>query len=351
MSIFIFNSTIIKSRFIETIQISDFSAYKFQQYQQIFQMVKNHANDLKNRFLRFVNHVTKDTETWKNNDRRTMNVWLTENYFFVNDVLKKIRTIVFKTKMILTIIRRNMKDQTYQYIQNRSLNVIKHEISLTEKRKFNWCFRQIIDIMNEKLTERPIEVPVKKKIFNIAWKKLARKIIDEINDRFIKFGRININVSKIQIVKNSFVDLSADFFVRIQSFSISTSSFHEQTHSKKYTISFFFVIFSNLRFFSFQVIFRLLRNFFSWIFVSRHLKFHQKCRFQDNFESRLFQLRNSKFQNNFKFRSPRSRPENLEKILNKQFSPSIFRFLNFSISTASVQYFPWDLTRNENRMW
>ena len=100
MSTSIFNIIIIEFRLTETIQISDFSAYRFQQYQQVFQMMENHVDDFENRFFRFVNHVAKNIEIWKNNDRRIMNVWFAEDYFLIDDVLKKVRIIVSKRKWL-----------------------------------------------------------------------------------------------------------------------------------------------------------------------------------------------------------------------------------------------------------
>ena len=261
MSIPISNIITFEFRLAKTIQIFDSSTYRFQQYQQVFQMMKNHVDNLENRFLRFVNHVVKDTEVWKNNDRRTLNVWLTENYFLIDSVIKKIRITVFRTNETLTTIRRDMKDQVYQYFQNRNLNVIKHEISLTKKRKFNWCLRQIIDIMNEKLTNRPTKIRARKKILNIDWKKLARKIVDEISDRFMKFARINIIAFRIQIVKNS----PADSAARIQSFSIPTSLSRGQIRSEEYAISLFFSLFSTIFIFF----------HFKWFFVCSEKLFHE----------------------------------------------------------------------------
>ena len=143
-----------------------------------------------------------------------------------------------------------------------------------------------------------------------------------------------------------------DFFVRIQSFSTSILSFREKIRSKKYTISlFFFVFFNNFRFFSFQLIFRLFRRDFSWIFVFRHFKFRQECYFhKSNFEFKHFHLEFKFFQfKNSKFLNRKSRSENLEKVFNKQLNSSMFKFLNFSISIASVQFFPWKSTRSEKK--
>ena len=102
-----------------------------------------------------------------------------------------------------------------------------------------------------------------KKYFQHRLKKLVRRIIDEINDRFMKFDRINIIAFRIQTVKNSFAVFFADFFVRIQSFSIFISIFRDQTRFENYSISFFFSLFSTIfAIFHFKWSFVCFENFF-----------------------------------------------------------------------------------------
>ena len=120
---------------------------------------------------------------------------------------------------------------------------------------------------------------------------------------------------------------------------------------KNIRFRFFFVFFNNFHFFSPQVIFRLFRKNFSWIFVFRHSKFSQKCRFRrNNLEFKHFGFRHFGFRN-FRFFKFKFRPEDLEKIFNQRLNSSMFRFLNFWILIAFVQFSPWTSTRNEKRMW
>ena len=120
---------------------------------------------------------------------------------------------------------------------------------------------------------------------------------------------------------------------------------------KNMQFRFFLVFFRIFHFFQFQVVSHLPRKTFSWIFVFRHFKHFQGCRFfKNNLEPKFFQFRNSKFQNNFKFRSFSFRSENPEEVFNKQFNSPMFRFLSCSISIAHAQLFPWAPTLNENKM-
>ena len=61
-SFIISNIDIVKTRLTQVIQITDSPAYRFQQYQEVFQMMKNYAEKLKKHLLRFVQHVKRDTE-------------------------------------------------------------------------------------------------------------------------------------------------------------------------------------------------------------------------------------------------------------------------------------------------
>ena len=117
---------------------------------------------------------------------------------------------------------------------------------------------------------------------------------------------------------------------------------------KNMQLRFFFVFFRMFHLFQFQVTFHLSRKAFLWIFVFRHFKHFQKCRFfKNNLEFRLSQFKNSEFQNNIKFRSLRFRPKNLEKV--QQFNSSMFSPWSFSILTAFVQRIPWGRMPSENR--
>ena len=92
----------------------------------------------------------------------------------------------------------------------------------------------------------------------------------------MKSFRINTIAFKIQIVKNSSVDFSVDCFVRIQIFSISTSSsFRDMVRSENYATSFVFSnFFSNDFSFVSKDFFRDFR--FSSFQISTKMSFSQK---------------------------------------------------------------------------
>ena len=196
---------------------------------------------------------------------------------------------------------------------------------MTEKREFNWCFRQIIDIMNERLTSRPIEFRVKN-FFEHRLKKTCPEnnrrnqwLIHEIRSNW-HHCLSNSNCKKLIswffcwfCYSNSII-FDFDFIISWSNLS-----------RKIYDFVFFFVFFRKFRFFSFSMVFCLFRkkiinSRFSSLQISSKMSFSKQSRIQifSIQEFRILQIQ-------VLFRRFRMNIQSVIQFVNVQ----IFEFFNF----------------------